>query len=137
MLDVVHNHVGASGTEALLAFGPYFTHKHETPWGASLNVDDEHCDAVREWVCQSAESWVRDFHLDGLRLDAIHAIVDSSPEHLVAEIARRVHAVAAGRAGDRRVRPQRPEGHARAGARRLRLRRRLGRRLPPRAARRC
>ena len=96
LLDVVHNHVGASGTKALLAFGPYFTHKHETPWGAGLNVDDEQCDAVREWVCQSAEGWVRDFHLDGLRLDAIHAIVDSSPEHLVAEIARRVHAVRPG-----------------------------------------
>src|SRR3954452_19409553 len=91
LLDVVYNHVGASGAQALEAFGPYFTHKHETPWGAGLNVDDEQCDAVREWVCQSAEGWVRDFHLDGLRLDAIHAIVDSSPEHLVAEIARRVH----------------------------------------------
>ena len=68
-----------------------------TPWGAGLNVDDEHCDAVREWVCQSAELWVRDFHLDGLRLDAIHAIVDSSPEHLVAEIARRVHTAARAR----------------------------------------
>src|SRR3954453_20496693 len=91
ILDVVHNHVGASGSAALLAYGPYFTEKHHTPWGAGLNVDDEQCDAVREWVCQSAEGWVRDFHLDGLRLDAIHAIVDSSPEHLVAEIARRVH----------------------------------------------
>jgi maltooligosyltrehalose trehalohydrolase len=96
ILDVVHNHVGASGTGALMGFGPYFTHKHETPWGAGLNVDDEQCDAVREWVCQSAEGWVRDFHLDGLRLDAIHAIVDSSPEHLVAEIARRVHAARPG-----------------------------------------
>ena len=91
ILDVVHNHVGASGTKALMAYGPYFTHKHPTPWGDGLNVDDEQCDAVREWVCQSTEAWVRDFHLDGLRLDAIHAIVDSSPEHLVAEIARRVH----------------------------------------------
>ena len=112
-------------------------HKHETPWGAGLNVDDEHCDAVREWVCQSAEGWVRDFHLDGLRLDAIHAIVDSSPEHLVAEIARRVHAARPRRARDRRVRPQRPAGHARARARRPRLRRRLGGRLPPRAANAC
>jgi maltooligosyltrehalose trehalohydrolase len=96
ILDVVHNHVGASGTEALMAYGPYFTHKHATPWGDGLNVDDEQCDAVREWVCQSTEAWVRDFHLDGLRLDAIHAIVDSSPEHLVAEIARRVHTVRPG-----------------------------------------
>ncbi|HWK25249.1 MAG TPA: malto-oligosyltrehalose trehalohydrolase [Solirubrobacter sp.] len=94
ILDVVHNHVGASGADALEAFGPYFTDKHHTPWGAGLNVDDERCDAVREWVCQSAEGWVRDFHVDGLRLDAIHAIADSSPEHLVAELARRVHAVA-------------------------------------------
>ncbi len=96
LLDVVYNHVGASGSQALMAYGPYFTHKHETPWGAGLNVDDERCDAVREWVCQSAEGWARDFHLDGLRLDAIHAIVDSSPEHLVAEIARRVHTVRPG-----------------------------------------
>jgi maltooligosyltrehalose trehalohydrolase len=93
ILDVVYNHIGASGNKAVLAYGPYFTHKYETPWGASLNVDGEHSDAVREWVCQSAEQWIRDFHFDGLRLDAIHAIVDSSPEHLVAEVARRVHAV--------------------------------------------
>ena len=96
ILDVVYNHVGASGTQALEAFGPYFTGKHPTPWGDGLNVDDAGADGVREWVCQSAEQWVRDFHLDGLRLDAIHAIVDSSPEHLVAEIARRVHAVRPG-----------------------------------------
>jgi maltooligosyltrehalose trehalohydrolase len=96
LLDVVYNHVGASGSQALMAFGPYFTHKHETPWGASLNVDAADSDAVRETVCQSAEQWVRDFHLDGIRMDAIHAIVDSSPEHLVAEVARRVHAVRPG-----------------------------------------
>jgi maltooligosyltrehalose trehalohydrolase len=93
ILDVVYNHVGASGTQAMLAYGPYFTHKHETPWGASVNVDGEHSDAVREWICQSAEQWIRDFHFDGLRLDAIHAIVDQSPEHLVAEVARRTHAI--------------------------------------------
>jgi maltooligosyltrehalose trehalohydrolase len=91
ILDVVYNHVGASGTPALMAFGPYFTDKHPTPWGAGLNVDDEYSDGVREWVCQSAEQWVRDFHLDGLRLDAIHAITDSTPEHIVAEVVRRVH----------------------------------------------
>jgi maltooligosyltrehalose trehalohydrolase len=96
VLDVVYNHVGASGGPALEAFGPYFTDKHHTPWGNGLNVDDAGADAVREWVCQSAEQWVRDFHVDGLRLDAIHAIVDSSPEHLVAEIARRVHAARPG-----------------------------------------
>ncbi len=75
------------------AFGPYFTAKYETPWGKAINYDDAECDPVREWVCQSAEGWVRDFGIDGLRLDAIHAIFDSSPEHIVAAVARRVHAV--------------------------------------------
>jgi maltooligosyltrehalose trehalohydrolase len=96
ILDVVYNHVGASGGGALMAFGPYFSPKHNTPWGDGLNVDDERCDAVREWVCQSAEQWVRDFHLDGLRLDAIHAITDQTPEHLVGEVTRRVHAAKPG-----------------------------------------
>jgi maltooligosyltrehalose trehalohydrolase len=91
ILDVVYNHVGASGTQALDAFGPYFTGKYETFWGKAINYDDEHADAVREWVLQSAEGWIRDFRVDGLRLDAIHAIFDSSAEHLVAAIARRVH----------------------------------------------
>jgi maltooligosyltrehalose trehalohydrolase len=93
ILDVVYNHVGASGTQALEAFGPYFTDKYETPWGRAMNYDDAYCDPVREWVLQSAEGWIRDFGIDGLRLDAIHAIFDSSPEHLVAAVARRVHAI--------------------------------------------
>jgi maltooligosyltrehalose trehalohydrolase len=91
VLDVVYNHVGASGVKALEAFGPYFTEKYETAWGRAINYDDEHSDPVREWVLQSAVGWVRDFGADGLRLDAIHAIVDSSPEQIVAAIARRVH----------------------------------------------
>jgi maltooligosyltrehalose trehalohydrolase len=89
LLDVVYNHVGASGTQALRAFGPYFTSHYETPWGDAINYDAEDSDAVREWAIQSAEQWVRDFHLDGLRLDAVHAIMDGSPEHLVAAVARR------------------------------------------------
>jgi maltooligosyltrehalose trehalohydrolase len=89
LLDVVYNHIGASGTQALRAFGPYFTTHYETPWGEAVNYDAEDCDAVREWAIQSAEQWVRDFHLDGLRLDAVHAIMDGSHEHLVAAIARR------------------------------------------------
>jgi maltooligosyltrehalose trehalohydrolase len=92
VLDVVHNHVGASGTQALEAFGPYFTDKHETFWGRGINYDDSGADAVREWVLQSVEFWLRDMHLDGLRLDAIHAIADDSPEHIVAAVARRAHA---------------------------------------------
>jgi maltooligosyltrehalose trehalohydrolase len=89
ILDVVYNHVGASGAAALRAFGHYFTSHYETPWGDAINYDDEHSDAVREWALQSAEQWVRDFHVDGLRLDAVHAIKDSGPEHLVAAIVRR------------------------------------------------
>jgi maltooligosyltrehalose trehalohydrolase len=96
ILDVVYNHVGASGSTALTAFGPYFTGKYETPWGKAINYDDEWCDPVREWVCQSAEYWVGEVGFDGLRLDAIHAIFDSSAEHIVAAVARRVHAVKPG-----------------------------------------
>ena len=96
ILDVVYNHVGASGNQALAAFGPYFTDKYSTFWGNAINFDDEHCDPVREWVLQSAEGWVRDFHVDGLRLDAIHAIYDGGASPLMAELADRVHAARAG-----------------------------------------
>ena len=108
--------------------------KYETPWGQAINYDGANCDPVREWVLQSAEGWVRDFGIDGLRLDAIHAIYDSSAEHIVAAIARRVHAVrddalviAESGLNDPRVMRLAELGG-------LRLRRRLGRRLPPRAA---
>ncbi len=91
ILDVVYNHVGASGTPALEAFGPYFTDMYETPWGRAMNYDQAQCDPVREWVLQSAGGWIGDFGVDGLRLDAIHAIIDSSAEHLVEAVVRRVH----------------------------------------------
>src|SRR5205823_12212014 len=89
VLDVVYNHLGASGVKAMEAFGPYFTDKYETFWGKAINYDDAESDPVREWVCQSAVQWVRDCRIDGLRLDAIHAIFDSRPEHIVAQVARR------------------------------------------------
>jgi maltooligosyltrehalose trehalohydrolase len=92
ILDVVYNHIGTSGIEAFDAFGPYFTDQHETPWGRAINYDQAGSGAVREWVLQSATGWIRDFGIDGLRLDAIHSIYDSGPEHIVAAIARRVHA---------------------------------------------
>src|SRR3954447_439946 len=92
ILDIVLNHVGASGEQAIRAFGPYFTDKYSTFWGEAINYDDEWSGPVREWAIQAAEMWVRDLHLDGLRLDAIHAIFDAGAEHLVAELARRVHA---------------------------------------------
>jgi maltooligosyltrehalose trehalohydrolase len=92
ILDVVYNHVGASGAKALEAFGPYFTEKHETFWGAAINFDDEDCGGVREWVLQSAEYWVGQMGVDGLRVDAIHAIKDDGATHILTELAARVHA---------------------------------------------
>jgi maltooligosyltrehalose trehalohydrolase len=96
VLDVVYNHVGASGVAALEAFAPYLTDRYQTFWGKAVNFDDAGSDAVREWVLQSACGWVRDFHIDGLRLDAVHAIYDASPTHIVAELAARVHALKPG-----------------------------------------
>jgi maltooligosyltrehalose trehalohydrolase len=92
ILDVVYNHLGASGIAAMEAFGPYFTEKYEIFWGKAVNFDDADSDPVRAWVLQSAEGWIRDFHIDGLRLDAIHAIFDSGARHILRELADRVHA---------------------------------------------
>jgi maltooligosyltrehalose trehalohydrolase len=89
ILDVVYNHVGP-GDEALRAFGPYFTDRHETFWGDALDYAQR---GVREWAIQNAEQWVRDFHVDGLRLDAVHAIFDDSDPHICAELAARVREV--------------------------------------------
>jgi maltooligosyltrehalose trehalohydrolase len=90
LLDVVYNHVGASGNKALTAFGPYFTDRYATPWGEAVNFDGEGSEPVREWVAQGAQGLVGYFHLDGLRLDAIHAIYDSGARPLLAELGRRV-----------------------------------------------
>jgi maltooligosyltrehalose trehalohydrolase len=92
VLDLVLNHVGASGEKAIRAFGPYFTDTYSTFWGEAINYDGAWSGPAREWAIQAAEMWVRDLHLDGLRLDAVHAIFDQSAEHVVAELARRVHA---------------------------------------------
>ncbi|HEX3453270.1 MAG TPA: alpha-amylase family glycosyl hydrolase, partial [Gaiellaceae bacterium] len=78
ILDVVYNHVGP-GDEALRTFGPYFTDRHQTFWGDALDYGQR---GVREWAIQNAEQWVHDFHVDGLRLDAAHAIFDDSPLHV-------------------------------------------------------
>jgi maltooligosyltrehalose trehalohydrolase len=93
ILDVVYNHVGASGVKALEAFGPYFTDRHQTPWGKAVNYDGEQSDPVREWALQSATGWIADFHLDGLRVDAIHAIHDDGAHHVLRELNDRVHGV--------------------------------------------
>jgi maltooligosyltrehalose trehalohydrolase len=88
-LDVVYNHLGP-GSQALTAFGPYTETSHATFWGPAMAFSER---AVREWAVQNAEQWVRDYHVDGLRLDAVHAIVDDSRPHIVAELAERVRAV--------------------------------------------
>jgi maltooligosyltrehalose trehalohydrolase len=91
-LDVVYNHVGP-GNEALRAFGPYFTDRlGETPWGDALDYAQA---GVREWAIQNVELWVRDYRIDGLRLDAVHAVMDDSPTHVLAELAERVRAASA------------------------------------------
>ena len=93
ILDCVYNHLGVSGTKAMTDFGPYFADGRQTGWGKGLNYDGARSDPVREWAIQNAEMWVRDYRIDGLRLDAVHAILDGSPTHLVAELAARVHAI--------------------------------------------
>lgn len=85
VLDVVYNHLGPEGNY-LSDFGPYFTDKHHTPWGLALNFDDAYCDGVRRYFLQNALMWFKDFHIDGLRLDAIHAIKDSGANHLLASL---------------------------------------------------
>jgi maltooligosyltrehalose trehalohydrolase len=92
VLDVVYNHVGP-GAEALRAFAPYFSDRHRTFWGDAINFDGEGAEAAREWAIQNACMWVRDYHVDGLRLDAVHAIFDESPRHVLDELAERVRAV--------------------------------------------
>jgi len=93
-LDVVHNHLGPSGNY-LAEFGPYFTDAHHTPWGAAVNLDQDGADEVRRWICDSALGWLRDFHLDALRLDAVHALVDGSDRHLLAQLSDEVAALSA------------------------------------------
>ena len=97
ILDVVYNHLGPEGNY-LGNFGPYFTDRYRTPWGMAINYDGPDSDAVRQFVIDNARMWVRDFHIDGLRLDAVHAIYDLSPRHILAEIQAAVQREAA-RAG--------------------------------------
>ncbi|WP_425498974.1 malto-oligosyltrehalose trehalohydrolase [Oerskovia flava] len=92
-LDVVYNHLGPSGNY-LPEFGPYFTDAATTPWGDAVNLDQAGSLEVREWVLDNAARWFTEFHVDALRLDAVHALVDSSPVHLLAALAGRTAAVA-------------------------------------------
>jgi len=85
VLDVVYNHLGPEGNY-LDAFGYYFTDKYKTPWGAAINYDDAWCDGVRTYFIENALMWLRDFHIDALRLDAVHAIKDFGAKHILREI---------------------------------------------------
>jgi len=90
VLDVVYNHLGNEGSY-LAQFGPYFTSRHKTPWGDAINYDDDGSPHVRRFIVENALYWLREYHLDGLRLDAVQTICDQSRQHIVAEIAARAH----------------------------------------------
>ena len=90
VLDVVYNHLGPEGNY-LGDYGPYFTGKYKTPWGGAINFDDEWCDGVRNFFVENALMWFRDFHIDALRLDAVHAIRDFSAVHILQEIRTKVN----------------------------------------------
>ncbi|MFE7241495.1 malto-oligosyltrehalose trehalohydrolase [Streptomyces sp. NPDC057580] len=94
VLDVVHNHLGPSGNY-LPAFGPYFTETHHTPWGAAVNLDAAGSDEVRAYLLGSALGWLRDYRLDGLRLDAVHALADTRALTFLEELSAAVDALAA------------------------------------------
>lgn len=89
LLDVVYNHQGPEGNY-LSAFGPYFTEKYRTPWGSAINYDDKYSDEVRNFFLQNALMWLEEFHFDGLRLDAVHEIIDRGAQHFLKELSQRV-----------------------------------------------
>jgi maltooligosyltrehalose trehalohydrolase len=91
-LDVVYNHLGPDGAY-LTAFSPFvFSQRHRSPWGAGINFDGPHSEHVRRFFIDNALHWIHDYHFDGLRLDATHAIVDESPKPFLAELAEAVEA---------------------------------------------
>jgi maltooligosyltrehalose trehalohydrolase len=113
LLDVVYNHLGPEGNY-LAQFGPYFTDRYKTPWGLALNFDGAHSDHVRWFFIHNALQWVDEFHFDGLRVDAVHAIVDHSAEPFLQdlceavrqraqELGRRVYTIAESDLNDPRV----------------------------------
>jgi maltooligosyltrehalose trehalohydrolase len=94
ILDVVYNHFGPDGN-FIPSYAPQiFTDHHKTPWGNAVNYDSEGSEVVREFIIHNALYWIEEFNLDGLRLDAVHAIKDDSPKHLLDELAERVRAAA-------------------------------------------
>jgi maltooligosyltrehalose trehalohydrolase len=97
LLDVVYNHFGPDGNYLSLYAPQLFTDRHKTPWGNAVNYDSEGSQTIRQFAIHNAFYWLEEFHLDGLRLDAVHQIKDDSPEHLLDEIARRIRAKEWGR----------------------------------------
>jgi maltooligosyltrehalose trehalohydrolase len=91
MLDVVYNHLGPDGNY-LGSFAPYFTDRYKTPWGEAVNFDGSHSDEVRNYFISNALYWITEYHIDGLRLDAIHDIFDFGALHFLKELADAVHA---------------------------------------------
>ncbi len=85
ILDIVLNHFGPEGNY-VGEFGPYYSARYTTPWGPAFNFDGRDSDAVRDFVLENAWQWIADFHIDGLRLDAVHAMFDNSPQHILSEI---------------------------------------------------
>jgi maltooligosyltrehalose trehalohydrolase len=94
LLDVVYNHLGPSGNY-LARFGPYFTSRYATPWGEAVNLDGPDSDEVRRFFLENACHWLRDYHVDGLRVDAVHAIIDTSARHFLEALAETVESLAA------------------------------------------
>src|SRR5262249_6700674 len=89
LLDVVYNHFGPDGNYLQL-FGPYLTERYHTAWGAAVNLDGPGSDEVRRFLVDNAFQWLRDYHLDGLRLDAVHAFIDTSAVHFLEQLAAEV-----------------------------------------------
>ena len=88
ILDVVYNHLGPEGNY-IAQYAPYFTDKYHTPWGSAINFDDEYSDQVRHHFIRNALMWLKDFHFDGLRLDAIHEIIDRGARHFLKELSEK------------------------------------------------
>jgi maltooligosyltrehalose trehalohydrolase len=93
LIDVVYNHLGPAGNY-LAEFGPYFSEKYATPWGAAVNFDEAGSHEVRRFVVDNALMWMRDYHADGLRIDAMQAVFDMSAIHIGEEIAAATHDLA-------------------------------------------
>lgn len=92
LLDVVYNHFGPVGNYTS-KFGPYVTDSHHTPWGGAVNLEESGAYQVRRFFCDNAQMWLRDFHIDGLRIDAIHAFVDRSAIHFLEQLSIEVESL--------------------------------------------